>query len=236
MFRPRKTTDDGNDCSEPMTDRAIGRRRFAATIGGLAGFSMLAGCSSGSGSGSADGDTTDGDGGSSAGSDGGSQGTGNTGDESTAQVADTLTVVAAVGTVGADGESIEDIGLTVGLAEGAESVDLTAVTIQYVADDDYGTLVHASVAGSGDPAFATDVISAEDPSDDVLTASSDRYELIVPLGSEVSDGGDNTGLSSLGAGESAELTMTTADGANRTAIVQAPDSLEAESAGATVSL
>lgn len=250
MSRPTRSTSSGTNASEDSAaTTSLPRRQLVRTIGGLAGLSILAGCSGGSGDGDGndsplddlDGaDATDetdaADGAGSADSGDSSDGTDDTGDESTEQVSNNLNVLSAVGTVGADGESVDEIILAVGLAAGSASLDLTAVTIQYVGADSFANLVHSSAARDSDTAFATSAITTEDESDAVMTNPNDRYEIVVPLGRAVPDGGDNSEVTPLDAGETAELTITTDAGAQLTATAQAPDSLAGAASGDTVTL
>ncbi|WP_248515195.1 hypothetical protein [Salinarchaeum laminariae] len=242
--------DDGTDESESTADRTLQRRDLVTTIGGIAGISVLAGCSSGSdGDGSrddaggdgSDGDATnddaaDGETASSDGSgsdDGGSGTTGDTGDEAGVQTANTVEVLSTAGTVGADGESIGEVRLTVSPATGA-SVDLTELTVQFLVTDTLAYLVHTTVAAGGETAFETEAITAADTSNDVMSEDGDQYDIVIPLGANVSGDGDNSGLAPLVAGESAELTITTSTGSETIVTVQVPNSLEEYSSGATV--
>jgi flagellin FlaB len=164
----------------------------------------------------------------------------NTGTESTEQVSNNINVLSAVGQVN-NSDQINQTRLSVAPAAGSEAVNLEEVTIQYVADDEFANLIHNASAQDGDNAFETEAITAEDRSDNVMTDSSDRYEIIVPLGSDVglmndSTDGDNSDLGLLSEGETAELTITTDAGAQIVATVQVPDSLAGAENGSTVTL
>jgi len=159
----------------------------------------------------------------------------NTGTESTEQVSNNINVLSAVGQV-ANADQVNETRLSVAPAAGSDALNLEELTIQYVADDEFANLIHNSSAQSGDYAFTTEAITAEDRSDNVMTDSSDRYEIIVPLGSNVSGAADNSDLGLLSEGETAELTITTDAGAQLTATVQVPDSLAGDENGSTVTL
>jgi flagellin FlaB len=159
----------------------------------------------------------------------------NTGTESTEQVSNNINVLGAVGQVN-NSDQVNQTRLTVAPAAGSAAVNLEELTIQYVADDEFANLVHNSTAQDGDYGFETDAITAEDRSDNVMTDSTDRYEIIVPLGSNVTGAADNSDLTLLDEGEAAELTITTAAGAQLTATVQVPESLAGSENGSTVSL
>ena len=169
----------------------------------------------------------------------------NTGTESTEQVSNNINVLGAVGQVN-NSDQVNETRLTVAPAAGSAAVNLEDLTIQYVSDDEFANLVHNSTAQDGDYGFETEAITAEDRSDNVMTDSSDRYEIIVPLGSDVGlndsaiadseHDGNNSDLALLDEGESAELTITTAAGAQLTATVQVPESLAGSENGSTVTL
>jgi flagellin FlaB len=159
----------------------------------------------------------------------------NTGTESTEQVSNNINVLSAVGQVN-NTDQINETRLAVAPAAGSDAVNLEEITIQYVADEEFANLIHNASAQDGDNAFETEAITAEDRTDNVMTDSSDRYEIIVPLGSNVTGEGDNSGLALLSEGETAELTITTDAGAQLTATVQVPDSLAGAENGSTVTL
>jgi len=163
----------------------------------------------------------------------------NTGTESTEQVSNNINVLGAVGQVN-NTDQVNETRLAVAPAAGSDALNLEEITIQYVADDEFANLIHNASAQDGDHAFETEAITAEDRNDNVMTDSSDRYEIIVPLGSDVGNvgtsDGDNSNLALLSEGETAELTITTDAGAQLTATVQVPDSLAGADNGSTVTL
>ena len=109
-----------------------------------------------------------------------------TGIESTQQVANNLNVITETGIVGHSEETIDEVRIGVQPAAGSGVLDLEQVTAQYVSDNSFGSFVHissASLAGSG-TVFSTEPITANDGQDNVMTDSSDRYNLVFPLGDE----------------------------------------------------
>jgi len=202
-----------------------------------------------------------------------------TGTESTEQVADNLNVITEVGEVSqrVDGSNVADTidQLRIGLqpAAGANDVNLAELTVQYVSDDEFANLVvgvvgdetGAQASGDTSPSdiyisdgsngadaeYAIDVITAENEDDIVMTDSSDRYELVIPLvddtdtdSTEVSDNyaaittgsAVSSDLNALDEGEEVELTITTEVGSQTVAFLQVPDSLSGEDQGSTVNL
>ena len=170
----------------------------------------------------------------------------NTGTESTEQVSNNINVLSAVGDVASDNSSIDEVRLSVAPAAGSDALNLEEVTMQFVSDDGYANLVHNNSAQvASDTVFYTEAISAEDRTDNVMTDSSDRYEIIVPLNKSLDSGNvttrnstadGNADIGPLTEGEEVELTITTDAGAQVVATVQVPDSLAAESEDDTVTL
>jgi len=170
----------------------------------------------------------------------------NTGTESTEQVSNNINVLSAVGEVASSNTTLDEVRLSVAPAAGSDALNLEGVSIQYVSDDDFANLVHtdASDTVGTDTIFNTSAITAEDRSDNVMTDSSDRYEIVVYLNdsldgngsSGVDTTGDNSGISELNEGEEAELVITTDAGAQVTATIQVPDSLAGDTEDDTVTL
>jgi len=160
----------------------------------------------------------------------------NTGTESTEQVSNNINVLGSVGEVASDNASVGEVTVSVAPAAGSDALNLEEVTIQYVADSDFANLIHNSSSESGDNVFETRAITAEDRTDNVMTDSSDRYEIIINVSDTVPGPGNNTGLNDLQEGEEVSLTITTDAGAQNTATVQVPDSLAGETEGDTVTL
>jgi len=110
-----------------------------------------------------------------------------TGTESTEQVADNLNVITTVGDVGSSGDTIDEAKIGVQPAAGAGNINLEEVTIQFVSDNSFANQVHiqdVETSGQSQVVFGTDAITAEDETDNVMTDNADRYEIIIPLGTE----------------------------------------------------
>lgn len=148
-------------------------------------------------------------------------------------------------------------------AAGSDDINLAELTIQYVSDNNFSNLVVGNDSATGDVQATGDtapgdvaltntsdanylinVITAEND-DVVMTDSTDRYEIVIPLAEEAVDNtndidGGNTfdqgELSDLPEGSSVELTITTDVGSQTVAVLQVPDSLSGDDAGSTVNL
>jgi len=137
-----------------------------------------------------------------------------TGEESTSQVSSGVDVVSTYG-FDADGSGgIEGINMTVSKQAGSEPIDLTSIEIQVVGPS--GTDLITDSSGGGYGGFSR--TSIEGDSADTLEEQSDRVEISFALSS--------TGSGELSAGQSAELTITTADGAQTFETLQAGDPIE----------
>ncbi|MFC7073709.1 archaellin/type IV pilin N-terminal domain-containing protein [Halovenus rubra] len=195
-----------------------------------------------------------------------------TGTESTSQVADSLTVITTAGNVSED-DTINALRIGVQPAAGAGDINLAQFTMQYVADEQFANIVvgnESTKQAEGDTnpdsigltsqnvenraEFLVDVIKAENEDDIVMTDSSDRYEIVIPLddtlnsttypvydksGSSVGDSyiaGQGALPPGLDEGESSEITITTEVGAQAVTFIQVPDSLAGEDAGNIISV
>jgi flagellin-like protein len=137
-----------------------------------------------------------------------------TGEESTSQVSSGVDVVSTYG-FDADGSGgIEGINMTVSKQAGSEPIDLTSIEIQVVGPS--GTDLIQDGSGGGYGGFSR--TSIEGDSADVLEEQSDRVEISFALSS--------SGSGELSAGQSAELTITTADGAQTFETLQASDPIQ----------
>ena len=147
-----------------------------------------------------------------------------TGEESTNQVANNVDVIGESGD--SDGSQVNNVTLLVQRTAGSDDVDLEEVTIEYIGDNGFENLVHENKDGSTAGAeFTTNVVVAEDSSDNVLTDGSDRYEITLEF-NDSALAGDATNLDPLNAGDEATLRLTTQDGATREARIRVPDNLE----------
>lgn len=179
-----------------------------------------------------------------------------TGTESTEQVADALNVLTTVGTVGTD-ETIRELRIGVKPAASADEINLAELTLQYVSEEASANIVVGNQRGTGEMAtgatppddvvvapesgetqYGIDVVSAATPDDVVMTDTSDRYELVVPLAPAPDSESDavNPELTPLPTGAEAELTITTEVGAQTVAFLQVPETLSGQESGDTVNL
>ncbi|MEY7851701.1 archaellin/type IV pilin N-terminal domain-containing protein [Natrarchaeobius sp. A-rgal3] len=185
-----------------------------------------------------------------------------TGEESTAQVSDNVQAVNEVGyldegqfdnTVYGTGpdDEIHRIEVVVQKSPGADRIDLSEATIEYLADG-AETLTHQELDFDEDGEIDdTDALSNEEDSyffttrsvrgdnDDRLINDDDRIAIVIPLGGEgnfdsaAGDGDtawiDGTAIDQpefLGEGDSAEMTITTAQGSRTVVQLSAPDILD----------
>ncbi|MFC7125881.1 archaellin/type IV pilin N-terminal domain-containing protein, partial [Halovenus rubra] len=190
-----------------------------------------------------------------------------TGTESTSQVADNLKVITEVGNV-SEGDKINSVRLGVQPAAGAGDVNLAQLTLQWVSDNEFANIIVGNESSqnklaAGDVApgdivledtdgtvnsngeqYLIDVIKAENQDDVVMTDSSDRYELVIPLAPAAAGDAErdatsdfNQGsLEALDEGESVEVTITNEVGAQTVSFLQVPDSLSGDTADSNVNL
>jgi len=129
-----------------------------------------------------------------------------TGEESTAQVANNLQIQTITGE--SDGSELTSVDVTVALAPGSDPIDLDQVEVTATGSEFGDTIVDdpldGSLADSGD------------------TASFDATDLEDEENGEISGDAFN-------AGASVQLTLTTADGAQTTTVINVPDILEDDS-------
>lgn len=148
-------------------------------------------------------------------------------------------------------DDIFRIGMTVQKSPGAGDIDLDRATIQYLADEQ-ATLTHHPVdtftadglpganevnatADEQDDLFFTRAVKTEAGGSEVLTDSSDRVEIVVLLGAynatdndfvEGSDDFEQPPL--LTEGDSAQVTITLASGAQVATVLNAPEIIQDE--------
>ena len=132
-----------------------------------------------------------------------------TSESSTAEVSDRLEVAYSVGVVGSDRSSaeLEELELIVRPAADATAIELDNTTVQYQSSGGVTTLVSNSSGDGAGPTFSVEPLQG-DAGDGVLSDSSDRAKLTIPLD------GETAALESLRRGEELELTLTTGSGAN----------------------
>lgn len=187
-----------------------------------------------------------------------SSGSGSDG-ESVEQVTDNINVITQVGIVGTN-NTIREIRLGVKPAAGSSEINLSELTIQYVSDDSFANLIVGNEQGTGEPAtgdaapesivvgdresgderYTVDVVTAKSEDNILMTDSSDRYEIVIPLAPpadpNMSEGDSNGDLQPLPEGSSVETTITTEVGAQTVAFMQVPDSLAGETPGTSINL
>ncbi|MDL0122640.1 MULTISPECIES: archaellin/type IV pilin N-terminal domain-containing protein [Halobacterium] len=141
-----------------------------------------------------------------------------TGEEASAQVSNRINIVSAYGNV--NSEKVDYVNLTVRQAAGADNINLTKSTIQWIGPDRATTLTYSSNSPSSlGENFTTESIKGS--SADVLVNQSDRIKVIM-YASGVS--------SNLGAGDEVQLTVTTQYGSKTTYWAQVPESLKDKNA------
>jgi len=153
-----------------------------------------------------------------------------TGQESASQVSDRLQVVNTVGRDVDNNDEISEIVMTVKKAPGANDVDLGAVTLQYITDEEILDLTEANSGGSGDGTFSTATIQDDDNSisdSNVVNDPEDRATITVD------DDSPGSGITPLTEGSSASIQITTQAGGETTVTLTVPDSLSGKT---TVSL
>ena len=134
-----------------------------------------------------------------------------TGQESTQQVADRLQIQSATGVV--SNKNVTAVNITVTKAPGAEDIQLANVTYEFVTDEE----VITGVLNGSDSSNQIGTITAETPSDNVITDRSDRYLLNFSATNDL--GGKLQG------GDRVTVTLTTAPGASTVTELRVPDSL-----------
>ncbi|MDL0138246.1 flagellin [Halobacterium salinarum] len=141
-----------------------------------------------------------------------------TGEEASAQVSNRINIVSAYGNV--NSEKVDYVNLTVRQAAGADNINLTKSTIQWIGPDRATTLTYSSNSPSSlGENFTTESIKGNNA--DVLVEQSDRIKVIM-YASGVS--------STLGSGEEVQLTVTTQYGSKTTYWAHVPESLKDKNA------
>ncbi|MEY7851702.1 archaellin/type IV pilin N-terminal domain-containing protein [Natrarchaeobius sp. A-rgal3] len=190
-----------------------------------------------------------------------------TGEESTAQVSDNVQAVNEVGYLDPDSfsateydtapdDEIHRIEVVVQKSPGADRIDLSQATIEYLADG-AETLTHQEFDFDDDGEISsTDVLDDEEDSyffttrevrgdnDDRLINDDDRIAIVIPLGDDFDYGntgwieedggtpgtlpgdGDISQPAFLGEGDEAEMTITTPQGSRTIVHLSAPDILD----------
>jgi len=143
-----------------------------------------------------------------------------TGEEASAQVSNRMDVVSAYGNV--TDESVDYTNLTVRQAAGADNINLSKSTIQWIGPDKATTLTHGSLGdarNTGEDNFNTTAIKGNN--DEVLVDQSDRLKVVIH---------SKTITGSLSAGDEVQLTITTQFGSKTTYWANVPESLKDKNA------
>jgi flagellin-like protein len=149
-----------------------------------------------------------------------------TGEEASAQVSNRINVVSAFGSVDSSDE-VDFVNLTVRQAAGADNINLSKSTIQWIGPDHAVTLTHAPDTDASGLTTVTDKFNTTDVrggNDDVLTQQSDRIKVVLDP-ENVADSNNN-----LGEGDEVQLTITTQYGSKTTYWVNVPESLKDKNA------
>ncbi|MDL0120373.1 flagellin [Halobacterium salinarum] len=142
-----------------------------------------------------------------------------TGEEASAQVSNRINIVSAYGNV--NSEEVDYVNLTVRQAAGADNINLSKSTIQWIGPDKATTLTHANAADKTTLGEEFNTTSIKGNNDNVLVQQSDRIKVIM-YASGVS--------STLGAGDEVQLTVTTQYGSKTTYWANVPESLKDKNA------
>jgi len=142
-----------------------------------------------------------------------------TGEEASAQVSNRIDVVSAYGNV--TNESVDYANLTVRQAAGADNINLSKSTIQWIGPNTATTLTHTDddVSAMSGETFNTTVIKGNN--DNVLVEQSDRIKVVIQPGNFASK---------LSAGDEVQLTITTQYGSKTTYWANVPESLKDKNA------
>ncbi|MDL0135438.1 flagellin [Halobacterium salinarum] len=144
-----------------------------------------------------------------------------TGEEASAQVSNRINIVSAYGNVDASGsaEVVDTARLTVRQAAGADNINLSKSTIQWIGPDTATTLTYDGSAADAEN-FTTNSIKGDNA--DVLVDQSDRIEIVMDAAAITTNG--------LKAGEEVQLTVTTQYGSKTTYWANVPESLKDKNA------
>jgi len=153
-----------------------------------------------------------------------------TGEEASAQVSNRMDVVSAYGNVNASAEQVDYVNLTVRQAAGADNINLSKSTIQWIGPDKAVTLTHNSTSQSSADGFNTTAIKGNN--DRVLVDQSDRLKVVMYAGgsNESGTGLDDGITAGLSAGDEVQLTITTQFGSKTTYWANVPESLKDKNA------
>ena len=141
-----------------------------------------------------------------------------TGQEASSQVSNRVQIVSGFGTVGND--KVTEISLTVMRGSGAEDINLSSSTIEWIGPNEAKTLIYSGSGADGSH-FTVNVIKDTDGSSPVLDEQSDRLKITMDA---TQIGGALTG------GDEVSLKITTQYGSVTPYRVNIPQSLDQQSA------
>jgi flagellin FlaB len=156
-----------------------------------------------------------------------------TGQESSNQVTQAVQSQGVVGTL-SNSDNVKNISVTVSLAPGADPLNVSKSTIEYVAPDGAATLTSATAYTASTPGPEEATIGEEKfvvlpDSSQVLEDSSDSAEIRIAL--DPAEGGG--AMNALAPGEEATLQITTASGGTTTVVATVPEPLTGSGNDAT---
>jgi len=165
-----------------------------------------------------------------------------TGEEASAQVSNRVTVISATGNVNTvndddsvTNETIQYVNVTLMRASGADNINLSEATVQWIGPDNAETLTNGPKSASGTNAthFATVTVNGE--SEDVLDSQETRIKLVLnatairnPGSTDWGANGNN--ITGLAEGETAQIEITTQYGSTTPYWISAPESLQGKQA------
>jgi flagellin FlaA/flagellin FlaB len=135
-----------------------------------------------------------------------------TGQEASSQVSNRVTVVSAYGNVSDAG--VDYVNVTVMRAAGAENINVSSATVQWIGPNKAKTLTYNETADAGN--FSTELVKGEN--EKVLTTQDSRLTIVMNA-SAISG-------NALGEGTQAQLTITTQYGAKTSYWASVPESLQ----------
>jgi flagellin FlaB len=158
-----------------------------------------------------------------------------TGEESTSQVSDNIDVISSFGTVNG-AKQIGDLQFAVTKAPGSDTVDLEQLTLQITGPGGSAVVEAAddpSAPSSSSLDYGLSEVQAEQAGENILSDDSDQYIIQVGLGADSTDGtlGSGGGYTALSPGDEATITITTAQGSQRTVVLTVPEEVSTASQG-----
>ena len=145
-----------------------------------------------------------------------------TGDESQNQVTNRVQVVSKTGVVAAgNNEAISTVKLSVKRSSGADDIDLSSATVQWLGPEGETDLTHADSPSA--TTFNVTAVQDESGSAPILDEKSDLFKIRIDASAILSGDG-------LGEGDSVELKITTSSGATEILRLRVPSSLSGDEA------